>query len=118
LLPFSLIYFLLGVLRRLFVKPVRLLEGAKVICVGNITVGGSGKTQIVKWLASKFTKKDISFVIITKGYGSRSSLTSAVLVRDGAKASEVGDEAVELLEYGSVISSPKILDTRDILQAI
>lgn len=39
-----------------------------VICVGNITVGGTGKTPMVIWLCQWFRSKDINCVILTRGY--------------------------------------------------
>jgi len=48
LLPLSMIYFLLIQLKRIFVKKIRLK--AKIISVGNIIVGGAGKTSLVIYL--------------------------------------------------------------------
>jgi tetraacyldisaccharide 4'-kinase len=62
LLPFSWLYFLLSKLRFLLARPKQL--SATVICVGNISVGGTGKTQIVKWLAQLLLKEDLQVVII------------------------------------------------------
>ena len=45
LTPLSWIYRLLGFLRRKLARPIRF--DSVVICVGNISVGGTGKTQIV-----------------------------------------------------------------------
>ena len=56
LYPLSLIYRLLGFLRNYFAKSVKLTP--YVICVGNITVGGTGKTQVVQCLASKLQSED------------------------------------------------------------
>jgi len=41
---------------------------AKVISVGNLTLGGSGKTPMVVYLASEFKKKGKKVVILTRGY--------------------------------------------------
>ena len=68
--------------------------------MGNITLGGSGKTQIVAWLAQKLIQKNISFVIVTKAYKSR--LAKGKLVEKTDTAKEVGDESVMLRKYGSV----------------
>ncbi len=42
--------------------------GAAVISVGNITVGGTGKTPLVIWLYNFLQQKNISCAILTRGY--------------------------------------------------
>jgi len=42
--------------------------GAKVISVGNITVGGTGKTPLVIWLCNLLQRKNIQCAILTRGY--------------------------------------------------
>ena len=54
---FSYIYIFLGFVRTQTTRKVKLPQ--KIICVGNITLGGSGKTQIVAWLAQKLAKQKI-----------------------------------------------------------
>jgi len=41
----------------------------KVISVGNITVGGTGKTPMVEYLAKEFVKQNKKVVILSRGYG-------------------------------------------------
>lgn len=40
-----------------------------VVSVGNITLGGTGKTPFVAWLARWFREKSIRVAIISRGYG-------------------------------------------------
>ncbi len=42
---------------------------APVISVGNLTVGGTGKTPLVCWLAQWFVNRDIEVTLISRGYG-------------------------------------------------
>jgi tetraacyldisaccharide 4'-kinase len=42
---------------------------APVISVGNLTVGGTGKTPLVFWLAQWFTSRGIGVTLISRGYG-------------------------------------------------
>jgi len=42
--------------------------GAKVISIGNITVGGTGKTPVVIWLCKFLQEKGIRCGILTRGY--------------------------------------------------
>ena len=39
-----------------------------VISVGNITLGGTGKTPLVKWLAQKIVSRGKKVVVLTRGY--------------------------------------------------
>jgi tetraacyldisaccharide 4'-kinase len=114
LIPFSWIYLLLAVFRNFLSSPVRL--SATVICVGNMSVGGTGKTQLVIWLAGLLKKQGVSFVIISKGYGS--NLKTPTLVSDANTALEVGDEAILLSQHGPVIASPKILEAIPLLKTM
>ena len=47
--------------------------GRPVIVVGNLTVGGTGKTPLVAWLAEKLTERRLSVGILSRGYGSSGS---------------------------------------------
>jgi tetraacyldisaccharide 4'-kinase len=69
--PFSRLYGLYVLLRRAFyargwIKAKRLR--AKVISVGNLTVGGTGKTPMVLWLAEKFLAEGKRVAILSRGY--------------------------------------------------
>ncbi|WP_129647232.1 tetraacyldisaccharide 4'-kinase [Peristeroidobacter agariperforans] len=66
-----------------------------VIVVGNITVGGTGKTPMTIWLAERLRARGVQVGIVLRGYGG----TSAQWPRDvtsETSADEVGDEAVLL----------------------
>lgn len=67
---------------------------AKVISVGNITVGGSGKTPLVIYLINYLKKKKINVGVISRGYMRKS--VGYLLVSDGKKiltsVNECGDE--------------------------
>ena len=65
--------------------PERLSQACvPVICVGNITLGGTGKTPVVEWLARWFRAKNIRVTIVSRGYG--------------AEQGSRNDEALELEE--------------------
>jgi len=103
LTPISWLYRALGFIRKLIAKPIRF--NAKVICIGNITVGGNGKTQIVESLAKYYRNKK-SILVITKGYAS--SLKTAQLVSSDDLSKDIGDESKLLSEYVTVIATKKI----------
>ncbi len=72
--------------------------GAKTISIGNITVGGTGKTPLVAYVAEILADAGEKVCILTRGYGRESS--GRVLVSDGeqvlVEARTGGDEPVEL----------------------
>jgi len=47
--------------------------GVPVVSVGNLTLGGTGKSPMVHWIAKWLRKKGLSVTIISRGYGSDSS---------------------------------------------
>jgi tetraacyldisaccharide 4'-kinase len=69
--------------------PARRLQGP-VISVGNLSVGGSGKTPFVILLGEMLKARNVPFDVLTRGYGRK---TRGVLQVDpGGSASEFGDE--------------------------
>ncbi len=66
-----------------------------VIVVGNITVGGTGKTPLTLWLAAFLRNAGFSPGIITRGYGGRGKQWPC-LVQAESDPDEVGDEPVLL----------------------
>jgi tetraacyldisaccharide 4'-kinase len=75
--------------------------GVPVVCVGNLTMGGSGKTPVVRALARRLAAKGLRTGILTRGYGGR--LKGPVLVDAERTAAEVGDEALMLQADGLVV---------------
>lgn len=66
-----------------------------VISVGNLAVGGTGKTPLVAFIAEKLIKRDWKPSILTRGYGRRRGpnlISIAPSSRRAAAAREVGDE--------------------------
>jgi tetraacyldisaccharide 4'-kinase len=66
-----------------------------VIVVGNITVGGTGKTPLVAWLARHLREEGYRPGIIARGYGGAASQWPQQ-VRPDSDPSMVGDEPVML----------------------
>lgn len=64
-----------------------------VIVVGNVTVGGSGKTPLVIWLAGYLQSLGLVPGIVARGYGGRASRWPQQ-VRPDSDPETVGDEAV------------------------
>jgi len=66
-----------------------------VIIVGNITVGGNGKTPLVIWLANKLKQSGYRPGIISRGYGGKAKKWPQQ-VRPDSDPLIVGDEAIVL----------------------
>lgn len=82
-----------GFLRHDFARPCR--AGVPVVCVGNLTVGGAGKTPVALDLALRFERAGRKVHFLTRGYGGRLGGPLAV---DPSRHdfAAVGDEALLL----------------------
>jgi len=81
-----------GLYRRGVLKTYR-TRRAPVISVGNLTVGGSGKTPCVMALAERLLARGLRVAVLSRGYGR--SVKEPRVLQDGAplaSADEVGDE--------------------------
>lgn len=119
LIPLTLIYRALSGLHKKITMPVKL--PAKVISVGNITWGGTGKTPVVIALAKEFVKNGAKTAVLTRGYARKSTDKAPVIVSDGknlnATAYAAGDEARLIAEKAAgaiVISGPDRAESADI----
>ncbi|MGB8363657.1 MAG: tetraacyldisaccharide 4'-kinase [Rhizomicrobium sp.] len=75
---------------------------AKVICVGNLTVGGSGKTPVVLAITRMLQARQLQPVILSRGYGGR--VVDAMFVdRAVHRVADVGDEPLLLAAAAPVI---------------
>ncbi|MEH6629978.1 MAG: tetraacyldisaccharide 4'-kinase [Halopseudomonas aestusnigri] len=93
LLPASLFYIIGGYFRQVFTKPIKVT--VPVICIGNLSAGGSGKTPIARSIAETLIKKGFSPHIISRGYGGTEQ--GPLLVNLNVhKPTEVGDEPLML----------------------
>ncbi|MGH8008194.1 MAG: tetraacyldisaccharide 4'-kinase [Candidatus Binatia bacterium] len=70
----------------------------KVISVGNLTVGGTGKTPLVLWLAQALQNRGHKVGILTRGYKGKNTGVTVVGTTGQSTAipAEVGDETVML----------------------
>jgi len=95
LLPFSLIYGLIIYLRNwLFDKNI--LQSASfnlpVICVGNLSVGGTGKSPMVEFLIEKL-KDGFQLGVLSRGY--KRKTRGYALANPRSTALEIGDEPMQ-----------------------
>lgn len=96
LLPFSLLFWLISQIRRALFS-LNILSSYKspkpVIIVGNLSVGGNGKTPVVVWLVEELQKQGLRVGVISRGYGSQSK-TYPLLVTPETDPVQGGDEPV------------------------
>jgi tetraacyldisaccharide 4'-kinase len=89
--PLSLVYGAVARLRALAYKTKifrqRRLDGV-VISVGNLTVGGTGKTPMVLWIAERLLAEGKSVAILTRGYRGKS------VVREPGKSGTSGSSEI------------------------
>lgn len=99
LAPFSMVFRVLVSLRRALYR-AGLLPSVRlpvpVIVVGNLTVGGTGKTPLVLWLAGELRRRNRHPGILCRGYGGRHRGPRAVAAGDAPAVT--GDEALLLAE--------------------
>ena len=75
----------------------------KVVSVGSLVVGGSGKTPLAAWIAAQLHARGRRVALATRGYGG--SARDARVASDGERALEraalVGDEALLLAQLAA-----------------
>ena len=95
LLPFSWVFRGISSLRAFWLRKRSYEPSVPVIVVGNLTVGGTGKTPVVAGLVDRLRARGKRPGIVSRGHlGSKNR--AACLVDAQATASEVGDEVVML----------------------
>lgn len=77
--------------------------GVPVICIGNFTMGGSGKTPAALSVFNIFQGHFKNIAFLSRGYGGK--LSGPLVVEPSHVACEVGDEPVLLAQYAPVIVS-------------
>ncbi len=74
--------------------------GIPVICVGNATLGGTGKTPVAIYLLRSFQRLGIGAVGLSRGYGGTEK--GPVVVHPKHSAADVGDEPLLLARHAPV----------------
>ncbi len=96
LLPFSAIFFILSYIR-LWLYKLKILtvndSSLPVIVVGNITVGGTGKTPIVISIANYLKSQHKKVGVVSRGYGGNYS-QETIEVTESSDPMQCGDEPV------------------------
>lgn len=114
LYPLSLVYKLISKIRKELITPKKI--NFPVICIGNATVGGTGKTILIKELAKHYLKNKYTVLIITKGYGG--NFVKPTFVEPNHPISLAGDESLEIAKYLFDQGDVYILLAKDPVDAI
>ena len=111
LLPLSLVFYLLSALRRslyrLGIAPTCKSQ-LPIIVVGNISVGGTGKTPLVVALVEQLRQAGFHPAIVSRGYGSRAAAYPYFVSSDDAPECS-GDEPLLLAQRTGV---PVVIDAK------
>jgi len=94
LYPFSFIFsYLTSRRRRKYIKNKKISYKADIpiVVVGNLTIGGTGKTPLVKYIANELADRGYKPGIVSRGYGGKFKET--LQVTNETSVNETGDEA-------------------------
>ncbi len=75
-------------------------SGVPVICVGNATLGGTGKTPVTIYILKSLRRLGLNAVGLTRGYGGQEK--GPILLNDKHTSIDVGDEPLLLAKHAPV----------------
>src|SRR5207244_4101841 len=87
--------------------------GRPVVVVGNLTVGGTGKTPLTIWLARQISARGLRVGIVSRGYGGRAARPQEV--RPESDWRQVGDEPLLLARHSAcavVVAKDRVAGAR------
>ena len=95
--PLSVLYGSIALLRRLFYEVFGLRKEGKLpsLVIGNLTVGGTGKTPMVMYVAN-LLRDTFSMAVLSRGYGRNTK--GYLEINQFSEVSAVGDEPFEIFE--------------------
>ena len=99
--PLESIYRLLAFLDKRSSLAKQIVHSVPVIVVGNISVGGTGKTPLVIYVAKLLQEAGYKPGIVTRGYGGKTT-DWPVLVNPDSNPSDFGDEPVLMAQRSHV----------------
>lgn len=80
--------------------------GVPVISVGNLTLGGTGKTPMVRWLASHLAGHGLRIALVSRGYGAA----------DGSLNDEARELALDLPDVPHAQNRDRVLAARQVIE--
>ncbi|OFX77791.1 MAG: tetraacyldisaccharide 4'-kinase [Bacteroidetes bacterium GWE2_29_8] len=95
-IPLSFVWFIITSIRN-YLYDKKILKSISfdipIICVGNLSVGGSGKTPHVEYIVDML-KSDYKVAVLSRGY--RRKTKNFMIVDVDSKATDVGDEPLQI----------------------
>src|SRR3984957_1823035 len=107
--------------RHLYWRTMKQRSPLLTVSVGNLTVGGTGKTPFALFLASRLQSHDLRVGIVSRGYGRVKSKARSELVADGGQLKispeEAGDEPAMMAKTftGPIAVARRRIDAIDLL---
>lgn len=109
LFPLMLLFWFIAIVRR-FLYQIGLFKQTElpvpVIVVGNISVGGTGKSPLTAYLVKELKRRGYRPGIVSRGYGGKSDVYP-LLIDEASETNVVGDEPVMLFK---ITQSPVVVD--------
>lgn len=124
LTPASLAYRAAQNIRNAFWRFASKRAEVRTISVGNLTVGGNGKTPFTLFLASRLQAQGLSAGIVSRGFGRIADGNRAALVSDGnsikLSAEDAGDEPVMMAKSfrGPIVVAKRRIEGIQLLRKI
>ena len=103
LFPFSILYYLCFIIYKISNKEKKC--NIPVLCVGNITLGGAGKTPTVIEMRQILTKNFKKIFVLTRGY--KGTAKGPLIVSKDHSFHEVGEESLLHSHFGLTCVSKK-----------
>jgi len=100
--PLSIIYYLIFLFKK--IQSNKKSFQTKIVCIGNCSVGGDGKTSTVLSLINLYKSRNIKIAILLKGYKGKIKLPTQVNTTNHS-AVDVGDEALLYVEHANTFIS-------------
>lgn len=102
--PLSLLFWLISQIRRWLYRQ-HILKSYRapvpVLVVGNISVGGNGKTPVVIWLVEQLQQRGIKVGVVSRGYGGKVKNFPQLVTKESS-SEMVGDEPVLIVQRTNV----------------
>ena len=109
LFPFSILYYLCFIIYKISNKEKKC--NIPVLCVGNITLGGAGKTPTVIEMRQILTKNFKKIFVLTRGY--KGTAKGPLIVSKDHSFHEVGEESLLHSHFGlTCVSKKKFLGAK------
>lgn len=114
LIPFSWIYSLINACNRIsYQYGWRKIKrfSVPIVVIGNLTIGGNGKTPVVLWLVEQLQHRGWKVGVISRGYKGKSN-KYPIIINNNSHSRECGDEPILIWKRTGVLIavSPKRSD--------